>query len=371
MEKIVQLSSVHISSDTRIFHKICKSLVNNGYKVDLIIQHAKDEIVDGISIVALPIATKKIQRLTKILPAVLKKVIKYSKNTIIHFHDPELIPFGIIFKLLGYKVIYDVHEDVPIAILPKKWIPFFLKPPLATIIKVIERISAFFFDANITVVPTITERFAKSNRKTVEIRNYPILREELAEVNKSNHTSIDYVTYVGSLTETRGILQIVDAMNYIDEECIELWLGGDFGEEDLRQELEKNNGWEKTKYLGWLNREKVNKILKNAFAGMVVLNHTPSHESSLPVKLYEYMMAGIPVIATNFPLWKEIIIENNCGILVDPLNTHEIAEAIKWLYNHPKEAKLMGENGRKAVIEKYNWHSEEKKLLKLYETINS
>ena len=62
--KVVQLSSVHISSDTRIFHKICKSLVNNGYEVDLIIQHTKDEIVDGISIIALPIATNKIQRLT-------------------------------------------------------------------------------------------------------------------------------------------------------------------------------------------------------------------------------------------------------------------------------------------------------------------
>jgi glycosyltransferase involved in cell wall biosynthesis len=87
--------------------------------------------------------------------------------------------------------------------------------------------------------------------------------------------------------------------------------------------------------------------------------------------MFEYMAAGLPVIASNFPLWKEIIEGNHCGIYVNPLKPKEIAKAIEYLIKHPKEAKRMGENGRKAVLEKYNWENESKKLLKIYEELLS
>jgi glycosyltransferase involved in cell wall biosynthesis len=78
------------------------------------------------------------------------------------------------------------------------------------------------------------------------------------------------------------------------------------------------------------------------------------------------MAAGLPVIASNFPLWKEIVEGNGCGICVDPLNPKEIAEAIKYLMKHPGSTEQMGKNGRRAVIEKYTWEKEGKKLLDLY-----
>jgi len=75
--------------------------------------------------------------------------------------------------------------------------------------------------------------------------------------------------------------------------------------------------------------------------------------------------ASLPVVASNFPLWKEIG-GNRCGITVNPLDPKEIAQAIEYLLTHPEEACQMGENDRRAVVEKYNWEQEKERLLNLY-----
>lgn len=88
---------------------------------------------------------------------------------------------------------------------------------------------------------------------------------------------------------------------------------------------------------------------------------------SLPIKMFEYMSAGIPVVASNFPLWKEIIEKNRCGVCVDPLSPKDIAKAINFIVQNPQIAQKMGENGKRAILEKYNWQIEEQKLFNIYE----
>lgn len=364
MAKIVQLSSVHPSFDTRIFHKICRSLVDNGYNVDLIIQHPQSEVVEGVQIKALPLAERKSDRIRKILPEVLRKCREYPKGTVFHFHDPELIPIGFFLKMKGYKVIYDVHEDVPKDILTKDWIPGIFRRSVSKLMSILEIKASEKFDHIITVTPSITEKFNVD--KVTEIRNYPIIQGSLSK--SADHISERYVIYVGDLTSRRGISQMVDAIDGVKSE-VYFYLGGNFSEEGLRDSLENKSGWKKTKYLDWVNQEKLYPLLQNAIAGMLTLNDIPSHRESLPVKLFEYMYAGIPVIASDFPLWREIIQKANCGILVDPINPKQIANALQWLLDHPEEAKEMGENGRKAVLENYSWANEEKKLLNLYENL--
>ncbi len=107
-------------------------------------------------------------------------------------------------------------------------------------------------------------------------------------------------------------------------------------------------------------------VLAHSVAGLVTLHPIINYIDALPVKMFEYMVAGIPVIASNFPLWRGIIEGNQCGLCVDPLNPSEIAKAIDYILTHPAEAQRMGENGLRAVKEKYNWDIEEKKLLALY-----
>ena len=85
--------------------------------------------------------------------------------------------------------------------------------------------------------------------------------------------------------------------------------------------------------------------------------------------MFEYMSAGLPVIASNFPKWKNIIDETNCGICVNPLDPNEIAKAIEFFLTNPEKAKEMGQNGRKLIEKKYNWSIEEKKLNAFYSSL--
>jgi glycosyltransferase involved in cell wall biosynthesis len=120
---------------------------------------------------------------------------------------------------------------------------------------------------------------------------------------------------------------------------------------------------------GFLDRTGVESVFARSMAGLVTLQPVKNYIDALPVKMFEYMSAGIPVIASNFPLWREIISKNDCGLLVNPLDAGAIAKAIDYMVLNPKEAERMGRNGRKAVETHYNWNQEEKNLLNFYEKI--
>ena len=176
--------------------------------------------------------------------------------------------------------------------------------------------------------------------------------------------------YIGGLTEGRGILEMVKAVQLLPERLnVQLILGGRFSPEILREQVVALPGWGKVNERGWLPRNDVLKYLKEVRLGLVVLRPLPNYIPSYPIKMFEYMNAGIPVVASNFPLWREIVEEAKCGLLVDPLNPQEIADAVQWLLEHPQEAEEMGLNGQRAVLEKYNWDSEAKKLLDFYKEI--
>ncbi|MBD3768073.1 MAG: glycosyltransferase, partial [Gammaproteobacteria bacterium] len=100
--------------------------------------------------------------------------------------------------------------------------------------------------------------------------------------------------------------------------------------------------------------------------GLVTFLPAPNHIDAQPNKMFEYMSAGLPIITSIFPLWREIVEGNQCGLCVDPLDPQAIGEAIQYLIDNPVEAEQMGKNGRQAVEQKYNWTIEEQKLLDLY-----
>jgi len=158
---------------------------------------------------------------------------------------------------------------------------------------------------------------------------------------------------------------MVEAIGRTDYRLI---LAGDF-EPGLEERLRQLHGWKNVESLGFVDRNGVRDVMSRSMTGLVILHPTINYIDSLPVKMFEYMSAGLPVIASNFPLWKEIVEGNKCGICVDPLNPREIAEAIQWMIEHPEEAKAIGENGRRAAEEKYNWEFEEAKLLSLYQRL--
>ena len=358
------MTSAHAYNDTRIFLKECRALYEAGFDVSLIVQHDKDEVIDGVQILGLSKPKNRRERMLQTTRQVYKRALECDAD-IYHFHDPELIPIGLRLKRKGKKVIYDVHEDVPRQILSKQWIPVPVRKTISWTVERIENYAAKRFDYIVTATPFIRDRYLRINKNSIDINNFPLL-SELHIPNTGWSSKEKLICYVGGIGKIRGIHEMVQAIGLTQYSML---LAGNFvssAEKDIAVNLK---GWSQVVELGHINRTEVKEVLSRSMAGLVLFHPEPNHINAQPNKMFEYMSAGIPVIASNFPLWKEIIEGNTCGICVDPLNVNEIANAINWIIDNPEQAKQMGENGRRAVIEKYNWEHEAQKLLKLYEEL--
>jgi glycosyltransferase involved in cell wall biosynthesis len=364
--KICVLTSVHPAFDVRIFHKECRSLARAGYSVTLIAPTGENRSVEGVQIRFFPNYSSRPQRLAKGLFA-MYLAAKRENADIYHFHDPELIPVGLLLRVKGKQVIYDVHEDLPKTISYKKYIPEWLKAPLQAIVKVFEEWAARFMSGIIAATKPIAARFSRTRLVTV-VHNYPLLREFATAGTAGEETRGNYVAYVGArITSGRGAMEMVQAMSLLPPGLnIELKMAGAFDPPELPQNLSALPGWRRTAHLGVLGRTELAQMLQQAKAGLVLLHPEPNYLNAQPVKLFEYMGAGIPVIASDFPVWRNIIESAGCGLLVNPLDPGAIAEAIEYLWSHPTEAADMGRRGQAAVKARYNWSIEEQQLLRFY-----
>jgi glycosyltransferase involved in cell wall biosynthesis len=179
------------------------------------------------------------------------------------------------------------------------------------------------------------------------------------------------VAYIGGITRNRGALENIKAFDHIKHSDARLLLAGTFMDDGLESQCRALDSWEYVDYQGFISREDVWALLENTRVGLVVLHPLDNYIDALPIKLFEYMAAGVPVIASDFPLWRRIVSQADCGLLVNPLVPEEIGEAIDWLLDNPESAERMGQNGKNAVRMKYNWSQEEQKLLSLYETFSA
>lgn len=363
-KRICHLTSVHQRYDTRIFLKECRSLANSDYSVSLIVADGNgDEVKDAVSIFDIGISKGRLNRIFITTRRVFKKACELDCD-IYHLHDPELIPVGLKLKRLGKIVIFDSHEDVPKQLLGK---PYLNKPSkwlLSKLFAVYEYFACKRFDAIVTATPYICDKFLAINPTTVDINNFPILGE-LASTSNDWSQKRNQVCYVGGIAAIRGIKEIIRAMGQIKSGA-RLQLGGLFSEKHVELKVKEYPGWQNVDELGFVDREGVRSILSRSVAGLVTFLPLPNHIDAQPNKMFEYMSAGIPVIASNFSLWREIIEGNDCGLCVDPMNPAAIAEAIDFLVENPERSQQMGENGKQAVYKRYNWSIEEKKLVELY-----
>jgi glycosyltransferase involved in cell wall biosynthesis len=296
------------------------------------------------------------------------RFIRRAKPSVVHFHDPELIVLGFILKVIGYKVIYDVHEDVPKQILTKDWIPKATRSPLAMATGMMEAIAASVFDAIVLAVPAFLERFP--SHKTVVVQNFPIQDEFRMPESAPYGQRPPAFAYVGGISRIRGAREMVRALGYLKHRPdVGLELAGRFEPASLREELERLPSWSAVTYHGRLNRPAVAALLGHVRAGLVVLHPVPNYLEAYPVKMFEYMAAGLPVIASDFPLWRRVVSEARCGLLVDPMDPKSIADAMFRILERPDEAERMGRNGRKAVEETYSWDRESAKLIALYKKL--
>lgn len=368
---ILHLTTVHPREDTRILYREVQSIAKSDtWKPSLVVADGKGQQqrrFGNVDVTIYDIGRLPRGRLGRIVIGSYRafRFVRSMRPSLVHFHDPEFIPAGLVLKILGAKVIYDVHEDLPKSIHDKYWVPVWMRFVLAWFVGFVELIGVRAFDGIVCATPPIAARFSHRNMSIVQ--NFPILDE------LGGHRSLQYkdrkevFAYIGVLSERRGTYEMLEALNRLhDYPACRLELAGMFRPLSFERRMKRQPGWGRTTYHGQVTRQQISKLLERVRGGLVTLHPTPAYIDAYPVKLFEYMAAGLPVIASDFPLWRNIVREADCGLLVDPRDPGAIANAMRWILENPEEAEEMGRRGRLAAIRKYNWATQEENLLSLY-----
>lgn len=367
---IIHFTTVHSREDSRIRYKQVVAL-SKGLHLDarLYVQDGLGDDTDpthGYKIVDTGPRAKRLKRMTFGAWRMVNAVRK-ARPSIAHFHDPELLPWALLLRLWGIRVIYDVHEDYPEAIQHNQRLPRLARKTLPPVVRLVEWIGSILLSGIVTVTPTINARFP--DRKTIMIRNFPDLSEFDVPENKPMAVRPEEFAYVGTITLNRNILAMIDAVYELGSSDARLRLAGTFNIAKDEQSARALPGWERVHFEGRVSRAGVARILASSRAGLVVLKPVAHEMETYPIKLFEYMAAGLPVISSDFPIWRDVVGGAKCGLLVDPEKTSEITEAMQWILDHPEDAQEMGRLGRQAVLEHYNWEKEAERLVSYYQNL--
>ena len=367
MTKVCHFSSAHRGLDIRIYRKQCASLAQAGFDVHLVIDATPADIREaaGAGVTIHPLVSMAGKgRLRRMLAQTWRcyRVARALDADVYHFHDPELIPYGLLLTWQGKKVIVDLHEDLRSDIQSKGWILAPLRNAIGAAARALEHFAARRLAAVVAATPHIGALFEHSAARVAVIHNYPALNE-LAAARSPATVTRNSVCYVGAINEIRGIRQTIRALEMAPSTLL---LAGVFDSPALREELTEYPGWRHVEECGFVDRQRVAEIMARSFCGLVTFCREPNHIDALPNKLFEYMSAGVPVIASDFPLWRSIVEDADCGLCVDPDDPGEIAWAVNYLRTNRARAENMGNNGRRAVESTYRWDFEEAKLVTLY-----
>lgn len=362
--KVCHITSVHDPEDVRIFLKECVSLVEQGYDVSLV-QVGDSYNKLGVNIIGIGSPAKsRFKRFFSDTKRAYRKALEVNAD-IYHFHDPELMPYGVKLKKKGKKVIFDCHENTADAILEKPYIPKPLRRMVRYFYKAMEKNACRQFDSVVTVTPTQTEYFENMGVSVVEVRNSPILPEQFSVPTYSNKA----IAFAGGISKQWNHHIVIEALKNIPG-CRYILVGQD---NSYRKSLEDLPAWNQVDYKGKKSHEEVMKILSECRIGVALLspgNNTAWKTGTLGnTKIFEEMIAGLPIICTDFTLWKEFVEEYQCGICVNPEDVQSVESVIIQLLSNPELCRSMGINGQRAIKEKFNWNIEKEKLFELYRRI--
>jgi glycosyltransferase involved in cell wall biosynthesis len=336
-----------------------------GYEVTLIQRGETRETVKGVNIVPLPTYRGRLARMTLGVWTAFRLAAK-SRADVIHFHDAEFIWGALMLKALGRQVVYDVHEDLPKDLEDKPYLPRWCIPPLRAAMISIEWIAKRAFDRVSAATQSISERF--DSPRTALIRNTPILGELTVAVEAPFAERPPHAAYLGGLAQFNGTEQMVSAMGHVpDDVGARLVLGGKFTDARIEASVRAAAGWSKVEFVGWVDRSRIGALLSQVRCGLVVYQPTPNVVNSEPNKFFEVLSAGLPLVASDFPVWRAFIERYQCGLVVNPADPQAIGEAISYLLRNPAEAEAMGARGRAAVLGSYNWGQDGAKLVEMYE----
>lgn len=371
--KVCHLASRHKMNDMRIFEKECKSLAKGGFDVTLIGfgEEPKTETIDGVHCISLYCPIKNnLELLRKRNKMSLEAALQVDAD-IYHLHEPELLPVGMKLKRKGKIVIFDSHEYYgwqlhdnihKIKIIKT---PAFLMKMIGNLYMRYEKKVCMKLDAVVQVCTMNgIDYFEGRCRKTLFIRNLPNLSDY------TRKTPIDYsqgpiIAMIGGITKERGITQLIEAAYHAQAKLL---LAGAFSPKAYETELKALPAHACVDYKGFLDKNGMVALLEEANIGASTLLNVGQYDKidTLPTKVYDYMSMRLPVVISKTDFAQKMNDEYHFAICVDPANPEDIANAIRWIYEHPEQAYEMGNNGRKAIESEFNWEKESEKLIGFY-----
>ena len=379
---VILLSTVHFRYDPRIVYRMGLSLAPH-YRVHLLLPLAKPSTHVGMHCVPLPYFSALWWRVLLVHPLALWHCLRL-RSRVVHIHDPELIPLAFVLKWLGKAIIYDVHENV------RKQLRFKHSNNsalLAWLYRYFDRQAQRHFRI-VLAEHAYLSTYAQAAKPPVTILNYPSLSffnafwpskrpKNTAELTEKQPIEAQPVIfYIGQISLARGIDTLIEALVLLQRQeirpVVRLYGGFEFdlhAEAELQQlasyALVKNQ----LRFMGKTDPKVAFEAASEAFVGLALLKPVGDFAESYPTKIFEYMAVGLPVVTSDFPLYRSVVGAAACGFCIHVTNAQALADALSWLLAHPAEAQQMGKRGRQAVEEHYQWSSQEAKLLELYRAI--
>ena len=374
--RIVHISSVHPWKDPRIFLKQCRSLAAQGFDVHLLTPDSLNEVREGVQLHRVwnqdPAKLDKSVLGKLMRPALLFKMARSLKPDVIHFHDPELIPWALVHRAMGYTMVYDIHEDNMTVIRHRNYIPSYLKGLLSSLVGWIEGLAH-------SVMPTILAEAYYQHRfpKGIVVANYhnvPITRNAASlEMGPINDNGESHVLYTGNVEIERGVLQHIEGIRKASEVHLHL-IGRTYTRTfqktvEIQKGLENRIHWEGVGSYVPFSRILERYAERNWLAGLVVFPYSDHYQNKLLTKFFEYMAFGIPIIYTDFTEWKNLLEPLDVGIAVNPEKPAELVSAINRLRGDKALWQTYAQNALHHS-KQFSWEHEAVKLTTLYNELS-
>lgn len=366
MTKICHITTVHGRYDTRIFYKQLHSLAKK-FECSLIVADGLgNEKIEGINVIDIGKPANIFSRVFVYNIKAYKKALSVNAS-LYQIHDPELIFIAAMLSLFNRKVaIFDSHEDVPSDIKQKTWMPKPLRFTISYVYRKIEFLCVKTLSATLAPTIDIQQRLLKIKSPSILIKNFPLLKEFERSTNDTLTRKKLTCCYVGSISCNRGVLDMLDLVH--KNNCNFL-LAGVFTDVKTEQLARQHPGWKNTEYLGYVDNKKVSRIYIGSDIGLLLLSETETFLSSSPVKLFEYMSEGLPVISWGKHDFNQLISDSGAGLICDYGNQNDIAIKMSFLLRNQQELKKMSIMGKKYAEINFCWRSQEKLLYQLYEQL--
>lgn len=357
--RIAHLSTLHPPRDNRIFNKECASLARAGVDQWLICAQESDEVDQEVQTVGIGRASGVFQRLITSQVKAWRALGKVRPD-LVHVHDPELIPMVWLWKTLHRKAaIYDAHEDLVGQMDDKAYIPRPLHPLASLYARLLVKLADRGFEGIVTATPHILSLYNNSNGAVVH--NYPYLQDY--PVSDDEHVP-GRIVYVGMLSQGRQVDIMVEAVAQV--EGAQLVIAGK-ADPDMAELLARHEDDGSIDYRGLIPATEVPALVASGALGLVFLKPLRNYVDSFPTKLFEYMAAGIPAVVSDFPWLKTLLGDHDCCVFVDTTTPEAPAQAIRELLAQPDRCAAMGQRGRRAIEEVFNFEAEVSSLLEVTE----